>query len=51
MTEIWKPVPGYEGLYEVSDLGRARSRGPSAPVWRADTSISAVKHGTCRTDV
>ena len=24
-TEIWKAVPGYEGLYEVSDLGRVRS--------------------------
>lgn len=24
MTEIWKPVPGYEMLYEVSDLGRLR---------------------------
>ena len=23
--EIWKPVPEYEGLYEVSDLGRVRS--------------------------
>lgn len=23
--EIWKPVPGYEGQYEVSDLGRVRS--------------------------
>jgi hypothetical protein len=23
--ENWKPVPGYEGLYEVSDLGRVRS--------------------------
>lgn len=23
--EIWKPVPGYEGMYEVSDRGRARS--------------------------
>ena len=23
--EVWKPVPGYEGLYEVSDLGRVRS--------------------------
>jgi hypothetical protein len=23
--EIWKPVPGYEGRYEVSDLGRVRS--------------------------
>lgn len=25
MKEIWKPVPGYEGLYEVSDQGRVRS--------------------------
>lgn len=23
--EIWKAVPGYEGFYEVSDLGRVRS--------------------------
>ena len=23
--EIWKDVPGYEGYYQVSDLGRARS--------------------------
>lgn len=25
MTEQWKPVVGYEGFYEVSDLGRVRS--------------------------
>ena len=25
MEEIWKPVKGYEGIYEVSDLGRVRS--------------------------
>ena len=23
--EAWKPAPGYEGIYEVSDLGRVRS--------------------------
>ena len=23
--ETWKPVPGYEGQYEVSDYGRVRS--------------------------
>jgi hypothetical protein len=23
--EVWKPVPGFVGLYEVSDLGRVRS--------------------------
>ena len=25
MTETWKDVPGYEGRYQVSDLGRVRS--------------------------
>lgn len=25
MTEIWKDVKGYEGLYQVSNLGRVRS--------------------------
>jgi hypothetical protein len=24
--ETWRPVPGWEGLYEVSDIGRVRSR-------------------------
>lgn len=23
--EVWKSIPGYEGIYEVSDLGRVRS--------------------------
>lgn len=25
MTEEWRPIVGFEGLYEVSDLGRVRS--------------------------
>ena len=25
MNEIWKPIKGYEGIYEVSSLGRVRS--------------------------
>lgn len=25
MSENWKPIPGYVGRYEVSDLGRVRS--------------------------
>lgn len=25
MNEIWKPIEGYEGLYEVSNLGKVRS--------------------------
>ena len=31
MTETWKPVIGYEGLYEVSDLGRVRSVDRTVP--------------------
>ena len=23
--EVWRDIPGYEGLYQVSDLGRVRS--------------------------
>ena len=25
LNEIWKPVKGYEGLYEISDYGRVKS--------------------------
>ena len=25
MEEIWKPVNGFEGIYEVSNLGRIKS--------------------------
>lgn len=27
MTEIWKDIPNYEGLYQVSNLGRIKSIG------------------------
>lgn len=23
-TEIWKPIPNYDGLYEISNLGRVK---------------------------
>lgn len=25
MTETWRPIPGYEGIYDASDQGRIRS--------------------------
>lgn len=25
LHEVWKPIKGYEGLYEISSLGRVRS--------------------------
>lgn len=41
MTEIWKPIEGYEGIYEVSDQGRVRN------VKRGGRLLSCVKvaHG------
>lgn len=27
MNEVWKDIPGYEGLYQVSNLGRVKSVG------------------------
>lgn len=38
MTEAWRPVPGYEGRYEVSDEGRVQSAGfvvPTKNAWPA----------------
>lgn len=42
MNEVWKPIAGYEGLYEVSNLGQVRSldsirkmaRGKGTFLWR-----------------
>lgn len=31
MTEEWRPVKGYEGIYEVSSLGRVRSLDRNVP--------------------
>lgn len=31
MKEQWKPIPGWEGLYEASDAGRVRSLGRARP--------------------
>jgi hypothetical protein len=33
-VETWKPVVGYEGLYEVSDMGRVRSLDKWCPIGR-----------------
>ncbi len=38
-SEIWKAIPGYEGAYEVSNLGRVRSR----------DRLVRVGHGAFRT--
>jgi hypothetical protein len=41
MEEVWKPIEGYDGFYEVSNLGRVRSYMPPANVKyaRRDTPL------------
>lgn len=45
MEEIWKPVVGYEGYYEVSSFGRIRSlsRTVSSKRWSSDTRFMVGK--------
>lgn len=37
--ETWKEIPGYEGIYEASDLGRIRSVDRIRPHFRAGTRL------------
>ena len=32
MAEIWKPIKDYEGLYEISNLGRVKSLPRNEPL-------------------
>ena len=45
--EEWKPVVGYEGLYEVSDAGRVRSltRMETSTHWRTGTIVQRRRDG------
>lgn len=43
MEEIWKPVTGFEGLYEVSSLGNIRSLDRVVPV-KASARLGAISH-------
>lgn len=47
--EIWKDVVGYEGLYQVSNLGNVRSITRSVP-WRFGTKTVAGREMTKRID-
>jgi len=39
MIEEWKPVPGYEDYYEVSNLGNVRSK--ARRIWKSDPNMKA----------
>lgn len=54
MTEIWKDIVGYEGLYQVSNLGRVKSL-PKMVGFRPQseklTAIFIDKHGYYKTNL
>lgn len=43
MKERWKPIPGYEGLYEVSSFGRVR-RSSAGHLYRKDDVLPFELH-------
>jgi len=45
MEEIWKPVVGYEGLYEVSNLGNVRSIDRVRHIIQANREYDIVAKG------
>ena len=46
-VEIWRDIPGYEGSYQVSSLGRVRSLPRVIPVYDSvrQVSVPASRHG------
>lgn len=57
MVEEWKPIPGYEGLYDASNLGRIRTHpGRITKDWRGGlrqwekTIVMHPKHHSTRGD-
>lgn len=48
MEEIWKDISGYEGLYQVSNLGRVRSFDRYV---RNGTSNKNIKRGKIKTSL
>ena len=51
MTEEFRDIPGYEGLYEVSNLGRVRRNGKILKPWKNNWGyllVSLCKNGIVR---
>jgi len=45
MNEIWKDIKGYEGIYEVSNLGRVRSIPRNGTINKTKILSPALIHG------
>lgn len=44
MEEIWKPVPEFEGLYEVSNLGNFKTKGGRPGSWNERLLKLHIQH-------
>ena len=44
--EIWKDIPGYEGYYQISNIGRVKSL--SRPIYKKDGSFHRMKRETIK---
>lgn len=49
MEEIWKDIPNYEGLYQVSNLGRIKSLPTKRRRWEKMLKQKLTKDGYCET--
>lgn len=47
-SEIWKPIVGYEGLYEVSNLGRVKSLGNTRKCSRFKGVVTFMRYEITR---
>ena len=45
MVETWRPVPGYEGIYSVSDHGRVRRDKGGSNTWAGRILAGGDHHG------
>jgi len=49
MKEIWKDIKDYEGLYQISNLGRVKSfKGKTPVVFKLNSAVTGYKECTLR---
>jgi hypothetical protein len=49
MKETWKDIKGYEGLYQISNLGRVKSfKGKTPVIFKLNSAVTGYKECTLR---
>lgn len=54
MKEVWRDIHGYEGLYQVSDLGRVRSitrGGTNGRMLKPDNCFGYLRYTLCKNNI